>query len=457
MPEKGNSKIIALLFTGVLMGALDISIVGPALPAIQTTIAIQPRMLGWVFSIYVLFNLTGISLFAKLSDNYGRRNIYILSLLIFAAGSLMVALSGNFTQLIAGRAIQGFGASGIFPVASAVVGDLFPSEKRGRILGLLGAVFGFAFIIGPILAGVMLKFFSWHALFLINIPIAVLLVFFSIKLLPNITTSSDSKIDFPGIILMALMLGSFAYAVNNLESEGILESLKQWKVLAFFVASLCFLVLLFLVERNKSNAVVKTHLFRNRQIRITGFIAIVSGAIQSVFVFIPDFAVKVFNVDTSQASFMLLPIVLASAFGSPIFGRLIDKVGSKWVILLGLLFNAAGFFMLYLNEPDKTIFYTSGALVGLGLSILAGSSLRYIMLNEVGKTDRAITQGMLSIFTSLGQLTGAAIIGALIASMGDKGYNTSFYYLAILILLAFVSAFRLKGHKSELSTKKEAE
>ncbi|MFB6317941.1 MFS transporter [Saccharicrinis sp. FJH54] len=455
MAEKGNNKIIALLFTGVLMGALDISIVGPALPAIQSTIAIQTRLLGWIFSIYVLFNLTGISLFAKLSDNFGRRNIYVLSLLIFALGSLIVSVSDNFTILIIGRAVQGFGASGIFPVASAVVGDLFPVEKRGRILGLLGAVFGFAFIIGPILAGTLLKFFSWHALFLINIPIAAVLVFYSIKLLPNIRTSKDSKIDYPGIILMALMLGSFAYAVNNLESNGFLASLKQWKVLPFLIGSVVFLVLLFFTEHNKPNAVVKTHLFKNRQIRIVGLIAIVSGAMQSVFVFIPDFTVKVFNVDSSQASFMLVPIVLASAVGSPLFGRLIDKVGSKWVILLGLLLSAAGFYLLYFFKPDKTIFYAAGALIGLGLSILAGSSLRYIMLNEVGKTDRAITQGMLSIFTSLGQLTGAAVIGALIASVGEQGFNRSFHYLALLIVVAFVFALGLKRHKKELATKAE--
>ncbi|MFB6340090.1 MFS transporter [Saccharicrinis sp. FJH62] len=455
MAEKGNNKIIALLFTGVLMGALDISIVGPALPAIQSTIAIQSRLLGWVFSIYVLFNLTGISFFAKLSDNYGRRNIYVLSLLIFALGSLIVSLSDNFTVLIVGRAVQGFGASGIFPVASAVVGDLFPVEKRGRILGLLGAVFGFAFIIGPILAGTLLKFFSWHALFLINIPIAAVLVFYSIKLLPNIRTSKDSKIDYPGIILMALMLGSFAYAVNNLESEGLLASLKQWKVFPFLIGSVVFLVLLFLTEHNKPNAVVKTHLFKNRQIRIVGLIAIVSGAMQSVFVFIPDFTVKVFGVNSSQASFMLVPIVLASAVGSPLFGRLIDKIGSKWVILLGLALSAGGFYILYAFKPERTIFYTAGALIGLGLSILAGSSLRYIMLNEVGKTDRAITQGMLSIFTSLGQLTGAAIIGAMIASVGEIGFNRSFYYLALLIIVALVFALRLKNHKKELATKAE--
>ena len=141
MNSAKKNQILALLFVGVLMGALDISIVGPAIPAIEKTIAADKQLISWIFSIYVLSNLVGISLMARLSDLFGRRKIYMLALSIFAAGSLIVALSHNFSILLAGRAVQGFGASGIFPVASAVVGDIFPPEKRGRVLGLIGAVF----------------------------------------------------------------------------------------------------------------------------------------------------------------------------------------------------------------------------------------------------------------------------------------------------------------------------
>ena len=141
--KRSNRNILLVLFVGVLMGALDISIVGPAIPSISKDIAVSQRLLGWIFSIYVLFNLVGISLFAKLSDRFGRRSIYMLSVFLFAVGSLIVAFSHTFDMLMVGRAVQGFGSSGIFPVASAVVGDVFPPEKRGRILGLIGAVFGF--------------------------------------------------------------------------------------------------------------------------------------------------------------------------------------------------------------------------------------------------------------------------------------------------------------------------
>jgi len=132
MNSRSNNQILTFLFIGVLMGALDISIIGPAIPSIEKTILMNQRDLSWIFSIYVLFNLVGISLMAKLSDFFGRRWIYLLSAALFGIGSLVVASSQNMTFLLIGRGIQGFGSSGIFPVAAAVIGDVFLVERRGR-------------------------------------------------------------------------------------------------------------------------------------------------------------------------------------------------------------------------------------------------------------------------------------------------------------------------------------
>src|SRR6266545_1410297 len=129
--NRSRNRLLGVLFLGVLMGALDIAIVGPALPAIQKALSIDARAAAWIFTIYVLFNLIGTALMAKLSDIFGRRSIYILDVTLFAIGSLIVALSPGFGVLLAGRAVQGLGAGGIFPVAGAVIGDTFPPEKRG--------------------------------------------------------------------------------------------------------------------------------------------------------------------------------------------------------------------------------------------------------------------------------------------------------------------------------------
>jgi len=450
MKNNSDKTILAILFTGVLIGALDIAIVGPAIPSIEKTLNVEPRVLGWIFSIYVLFNLVGVSFFARLSDIFGRRNIYMVSLLLFGLGSIVVSFSGDYTSLLTGRAIQGFGASGIFPVASAVVGDIFPKEKRGRILGLIGAVFGLAFLVGPIIAGVLLKYFEWTSLFLINIPVVIILIAASFKYLPQTKVQASGLFDWKGILTLGLLLASFTYGINNLESENFFQSLLSPGVFPFLMASLTLLVINFFIERSAENPVIKLAYLENRQFVLAGTIAVATGILQSSFVFIPSFAVGIFQIDSSVASFMLVPLVLATAFGSPFFGRLIDIYGSRLIIILGLILAGAGFFLLHGVIESKLLFYVSGALIGLGLSVLSGSSLRYIMLNEASAVDRAVTQGMLTIFISLGQLTGASLIGVIIARASDMtGYRNVFLYQALLLIPILASAFFLKSHARE--------
>ncbi len=199
--NRTRNRILLVLFLGVLMGALDIAIVGPALHSIKTTFGVDDRLLAWIFTIYVLFNLIGTPLMAKLSDIFGRRGVYVADVTLFAIGSLVVALSASFPMLLVGRALQGFGAGGIFPVASAVIGDTFPPEKRGSALGLIGAVFGLAFIIGPILGGVLLMV-GWQWLFIVNIPIALVVIVMSLRLLPATRAAERKPFDWPGMVVL---------------------------------------------------------------------------------------------------------------------------------------------------------------------------------------------------------------------------------------------------------------
>jgi MFS family permease len=450
MERKNQKAVITLLFVGVLMGALDISIVGPAIPSIESYLKLDPRFSGWIFSIYVLFNLVGISLFARLSDIFGRRIIYVLALAIFAAGSLWVSMSQSFTSLLTGRAIQGFGASGIFPVASALVGDLFPPERRGRILGLIGAVFGIAFLMGPFIAGVLLHYFEWHFLFIINLPISLVLIYYSFKILPSVPNKNVSRIDWGGIVAMGAALGGFTFSLNNIDASKGLAALLAAKVTVPFALALVSFIVLLGVEKRARDPIIKFSFFSNLQILIAGFIAVATGVVQACFVFIPKFVVENFSVTPSTASFMLTPFVLATAIGSPLFGRLIDKYGVKRIVITGLLLLTAGFFMLSLTGSHKIIYYLSGVVIGLGLSVLAGSSLRYIMLNNTSAEDRATSQGMLTIFTSIGQISGTAVIGLLMVSMaGSRAFGNIFTGVSILLLAMLLLSLGLEGRKSE--------
>ena len=446
---KKNSRILILLFVGVLMGALDISIVGPAIPSIEKSIRVIERDLSWIFSIYVLFNLVGIPLMARLSDIHGRRWIYVASVAIFGIGSVVVALSHDITFLLIGRAIQGFGASGIFPVASATIGDVFPIEKRGRALGLIGAVFGVAFILGPFIAGFMLLWFDWHSLFLINLPVAAVLIVMAARLLPGHTGGEKPVIDWGGIVMLAVVLSAFTLGVNFIRIENIPNSLGSWPVLPLMFLVFILTPILVMYERKQKDSILNIRLFRSRQIRLVGFIAFGLGLFQSSIVFLPKMAVDLFHVLPSKASFMLLPLVIATAIGSPLTGRLLDKTGSRIIVVSGLGIATVALFYLSLVSGNFTLFYAAEA--GLGLGLTMRSSLNYIMLNEVSAKERASVQGMVIIFVSTGQLTGAALVGAITTvSPGEKvSFGPAFLVMAALSALLLVLAFFLKRRREE--------
>jgi MFS family permease len=211
---------------------------------------------------------------------------------------------------------------------------------------------------------------------------------------------------------------------------------------------------LIFIEKRAFTPVLNPVLFLVRQIRLTGLIAIGTGIFQASFVFLPSMAIASFGVSTATASFMLLPVVIATAFGSPVSGRLLDKFGSRALIIAGLILATTGFVLLSTVTTEKSIFYSGGIFLGLGFSVLSGSALRYIMLNEVSVTDRASTQGIITIFVSIGQMTGAAFIGIIVASYNEaiKGYKQVFLIISIFAVLLAVAGIFLKSRGRELQT-----
>jgi len=459
MESRNRNVVLAVLFIGVLMGALDIAIVGPALPAIRSYFNVSDRALSWIFSLYVLFNLIGTPLMAKLSDQFGRRSIYIIDVSIFAIGSLVVALSTNFSLVLVGRAIQGFGAGGIFPVASAVIGDTFPTEKRGSALGLIGAVFGLAFLIGPILGGVILSFASWKWLFLINIPIALLVIFLSIRILPTTRNQTSKRFDWLGMIIIAVILASLSLAINQLDIQNFFTSLLSLQVLPLFLVFIVLLLILPSIEKRAENPIIPLSMFNRSQLRLSYVLSAGAGFSEAGMVFLPLLAVvslSKYGIRQENASWMLMPVVLALAIGSPLVGRLLDKLGSRIVILVGTITTTIGMTLLGLFSSNLILFIVSGVLIGLGLSTLLGAPLRYITLNEAKVSERSVAQGVISIFTSSGQMLGGALIGAIAASrtqtMGAAaGYSLAFLIMGIICLILVGIAFMLKNRAAEQS------
>jgi EmrB/QacA subfamily drug resistance transporter len=450
MTLENRNRVLVVLFFGVLMAALDIAILAPALPAIQQAFAVDARNLQWVFSIYVLMNLIGTPLMAHLSDRFGRRNIYVLDLGLFAIGSLLIVVAPGFSIVLLGRAIQGLGAGGIFPVAAAVIGDTFPPEKRGSALGLIGAVFGLAFIVGPILGSILLRW-GWHYVFILNVPIALALMIAAWVTLPSTRLEKPHGFDWLGMGTLALALASLASALSQLDPQNFSESFSSLQVWPLLLLALVLFPVFWLIEQRADDPIIRPRILASRQVKLAAAISFGAGLGETSVLFLPALAVAAFALTPSAAGFWLTPLLLALLFGSPTAGRMLDRVGSRTVVMSGTLLLAVGLLVLALWGEQPWAFFTGSILLGLGLSALLGAPLRYILLNEAQAVDRAAAQAVGATFTSVGQLVGAAAVGGIVASFGGgiAGYSAGYLTIGLIALVLAGLSLMLKNRADE--------
>lgn len=438
---------LAVLFVGVLLAALDIAIVGPALPAIRAAFEVEARWLPAVFSVYVLFYVMGTPLLAKRSDRYGRRRVFLESLALFGIGSLVAAGAWALPPLLVGRAVQAFGAGGLLPVAAAVIAETVPLERRGRTLGLIGAVFGIAFLIGPLLGGLLLRS-SWRWLFLVNVPAVIVLMATAARLLPQRPSAAEPPgFDRAGALLLAVVLVALVVGIGQLDTRALAASLQSPRVWPCFVLLALCLPLLWAVEQRAADPVLPPALLRSPQLRLVGVIAVAVGGVEAGMVFLPDIAVLNFGVDAATASLTMLPLVLTLGVGAPVAGWLLDHIGPRAVVQAGLALTVGGLLMFALSPLDWRNFYLSGAMVGFGMSALLGAPLRYIVLQEAGENRRGAGQGLLTLCVSIGQLVGAAVVGGVVgsASAALPGYRLSLLTVAFACGVALVLSLALRG------------
>jgi EmrB/QacA subfamily drug resistance transporter len=457
MDLSGNNRILFLLFVGVFMGSLDIGIVGPALPSIQTYFVVNERVLSWVFTIYILFFMIGTPLMAKLSDIYGRKSIYILDIILFALGSLITITSFSFEMLLLGRAVQGIGAGGIFPVANAFIGDIFAPDKRGGALGILSSVWGLSSVLGPVLGGLLLNY-SWQLLFIINLPIAAAVLIGSFYILPRSEKNRKIIFDWYGIIILGIMVISLAYGLNQIDTKNFLISISSLAVWPFLVLSLLLLPILWRIEELATDPLIQVELFKNREVKLITSISIGTGLVQASTVFVPAFVIVALSFSTANASLMLMPIVVTMALGAPIIGKLLDKFGSRNIMVTGAFSIVMGLFIMGMFPKSFYLFILAGILIGVGMSTAIGSPPRYIMLIESPPKERASGQALINIITSVGQLMGGALIGAVIGSYAGKigGYQLAYVSIGFVAIAMTILAIGLKSKKDQLKTMKKS-
>lgn len=452
---KNRKGIVQVLFLGVLVTGLDIAILAPALRSIGIYYDVDERTLAWVFIMFSLFAQMGIPFTSRLSDLYGRRFTFTWCLGFFIVGALTVVFSPSFSVLLIGRALQGLGASGILPVASALIGDLYPVEKRGRMLGLIGAVMGLAFIIGPSIS-ILLIPYGWQWLFTLSIPLALVVWVLGLRSLPSRHRNVIGRLDALGVFTLVFTLACITIGINRLDTAHLGTSLLSFDVWPFLIAGIVLLFAFVWVERKTKAPFMRLELFSSRQVRIACSVSIGAGMSEAAFVFLPSYAVALFGVSDRESTMMLMPLILALAIGSPVTGRLLDRVGARWIVATGTFMLCGGLLLLGSFVPTRMLYYTGLSLIGLGLAALLGSALSYILLNEADESERTVAQGMVRLFKGLGRLLGGALIGAAVASaaIDIDGYETAFLVIAAFTGLLHLLSYRLRSHKDDMAEMK---
>jgi EmrB/QacA subfamily drug resistance transporter len=452
--DRSNVPLLLTLGLGVFAGALDLGVLSPALPAIAHGFGVAPRDVAWAFTLYLFANVVSIPVMTKLSDVVGRRSIYSLCVGIFAAGSVLAIVSQNFPVFLAARAIQAAGAGGIFPVAAAAIGDRVPVERRGSALGLLGAVWGLAAIIGPNVGGALTHFFSWHWIFVANVPLAIVVIALAQRYVPAAAAKVRGPLDVSGIAVLAVGLLGVMIGLTRLDPRGVSFG-NGTTLVALLIAAAAFLALV-PIERRAASPVIAPQLFATRQLALTYGLEILIGLLEGALFFIPAALVAADRVTTVAAggiaaigAFMFVAVI-------PLAGRALDAVGSRAVLFAGAVVTAAGLALFTVSLSTLWAAIASIALAGIGFGALLGAPTRYIITNEVPSSSRATAVGLLSIFLIVGQIVGGSLAGGAVGGRIDDvgGYRLAYAIFACVAaftaLVTLLLASREQERKSPL-------
>jgi MFS family permease len=436
-------RLMPALFIGVFMAALDTAVIAPAIPALREAFGVDHRQAGLLMVVFVLCSLCSTALLANLGDRHGRRPVYLAGVSLFALGSLLIALSPSFWMVLVGRAVQGIGAGGIIPTASAVIGDAVAARERGRALGLIGAIYGMAFVLGPPLATLLMLALSWHWIFLLNLPIAAVVIGLGARSLPRrAAPCAKLPLDHLGIVLVFLVLGGLVLGITRVADAFLGQTL--WPV--FLGAAALGLALLIAVERRAAAPMIPLSLFGNRQLAITYTLTTGAGFGMGSVIFLSSIAQLAHGVEPRHAGFVLLPLVLSSMLGSMGAGRLLNRLGARTLLLAGFGALALGYAASAATAAGLWFFLLASMPVGLGVGIVVGGALRSIAIDEAPPALRGAAQGMINICTSVGTLLSAAAVSAVadFGGGGARGLGIAYLGVAALMLLMLPAALGLR-------------
>jgi EmrB/QacA subfamily drug resistance transporter len=415
LPFRAKMEVLFAVMLGLFLGALDQTIVGPALPTIVTNLA-GNEIYVWAVTIYLLTSTISVPFWGKLSDLYGRKPLFMIGIVIFLIGSALSGLSQDMTQLIAFRGLQGIGAGSLFPIALAIIGDLFSPAERGRYQGLFGAVFGIAFVIGPLVGGWLTESISWHWIFYVNVPIGLVSLYFIWRLLPVVKNPRATRnFDIVGGVIFTIAISFLLVGLTN-------KQFGEWTdptVGGFIAIAIVGIVLFLIAETRAKEPIIPLGMFRNRTYTaslVSTFFA--SFAFFGAVIFLPRWLQIVQGFTPTWSGLGMLPLMIGLIGSSIVSGVLVARTGRyKWLVVGSIAVMALSTLLMTNLRADTPLpiawlwMFIAGLGVGPSFSVFT-----IIVQNAVPFHQLGVATSNLTFFRQIGGTVALALVGTVFGS-----------------------------------------
>ncbi|MEU6311787.1 MDR family MFS transporter [Streptomyces sp. NPDC047014] len=414
---------IGALLLGLLIAALDQTIVSTALPTIVSELGGMAH-LSWVVTAYMLASTAATPLWGKLGDQYGRKRLFQYAIVLFLVGSALCGVAQDMAQLIGFRALQGLGGGGLIVLSMAIVGDIVPPRERGRYQGLFGAVFGATSVLGPLLGGVFVDNLSWRWVFYINLPIGLVALVVIAAALHIPARRAKHTIDYFGTFVIACV----ATCLVLIASLGGTWGWGSARIVGLAVVGVVLLGVFVMVERKAVEPVLPLGLFRIRTFTLCSAISFVVGfAMFGAMVYLPTFLQVVQGVSPTMSGVHMLPMVIGMLISSTASGQIVSRTG-RWKVfpIAGTAVTALGLLLLHqLHRTSSTwemsvYFFVFGAGLGLVMQVLV-----LVVQNAVSYADLGVATSGATFFRSIGASFGVAIFGTVFTRKLDGSLSSS--------------------------------
>jgi EmrB/QacA subfamily drug resistance transporter len=409
MTETRRRWVLIAAMAGMFMAAVESTIVATALPSIVADLG-GFHLFSWVFAVYLLGQAVTIPIYGRLADLHGRKRVFAIGAGLFLVSSAACGFAWNMVSLIGFRALQGLGAGAILPIATTIVGDLYPGAARGRVQGYVSSLWGIAAVSGPLLGAFLIQHFTWAAVFWVNLPIGAVSIVMLETMLVETVAHHRHRIDYGGSILLMIGTGSLMLAVIQW-AHFTAEALG-----GLLLVAVAALTLLFFNERRSPEPMMPPDLWRNRVVAASNLgVFAIGGVMMGVNVFLPTYVQGVMGRSALAAGFALTAMSAGWPVGSVLTGRLLPHSSYRMMAGVGGVCLVAGSAILVLLDPSHgVVSAASGAFViGLGMGF-CNTTYLVATQDSVDWRRRGIATSMNVFLRIVGQSLAAAVFGGIV-------------------------------------------